>query len=177
MLVVATPMLAAYWIFHSGSAIPTSTINKGELITPATQVGTLPYTEISPAAMQGDIKWQIFTVATHRCDQACADQLYLSRQVHIRLAKEAHRIQRVLVLLDAAEGAQAPSDYLADGGLQVVSLPQHQWQSAFSLAGSTAPAGITLVDQNGFAMMNYTTQHTGNDLLADLTRLLKYSYE
>lgn len=34
-----------------------------------------------------------------------------------------------------------------------------------------------LIDQDGFAMMVYDNQHSGNQLLKDIKRLLKYSYE
>ena len=34
-----------------------------------------------------------------------------------------------------------------------------------------------LIDQEGFAMMAYDNHHSGNQLLKDIKRLLKYSYE
>ena len=177
MLTVATPMLAAYWVYFTGDA-PTSTINKGVLITPATQVNQLPYKALGDSKIPSltDKHWRVFTLATGECAELCNEQTYIARQVHKRLAKEAHRIQRFLVLLDY-NGSALPTEVSADSGLIVVNLPSQDWQATFAASGAEAPGGITLVDQDGFAMMSYGQEHTGNDFLDDFKRLLKYSYD
>ncbi len=189
-LAVATPMLAAYWIFFTGQGIPSNTINKGTLLSPATTVLSLPihtsqhhdnqthnnHPQASTWANQKH--WQILTVAEIPCAEVCLQQLYTARQVHIRLAKEAHRIERYLVLIQQQPNFhQIPNQAIEDSGLSVVSVTPSAWQQQFSGASLTPNEHIVVVDQDGFAMMTYDANNSGSDLLDDLTRLLKFSYE
>ncbi len=48
--------------------------------------------------------WNIVTIDTRGCTEACQSQLHLLKQVHISLGKEAHRVQRLLVLPVAMKG-------------------------------------------------------------------------
>lgn len=181
-LTIAAPMLAAYWIFQSGNGIPTSTINKGSLIQPATVIEQLNVTNVTGADhWLAERRWRVATVTHNQCDQQCLDNLYISHQVHVRLAKEAHRIQRLLVIVSptAQNASSLPESVRNDSGLNVVTVTPAAWQASFSNSSLNAQTdkGIVLIDQENFAMMHYNEAHSGSDLLDDLTRLLKYSYE
>ena len=180
ILTVATPMVAAYWIFQSGLGIPSSTINKGSLLIPATTTTELSLSDLDNQLLpwQQQNYWRMLTVVEDECHQSCRDYLYTARQVHIRLAKEAHRIQRYLFFIgDTPPSDSVPLEALEDSGLQIVRASKEQWQATFASASLVPDNHIVLVDQNGYAMMTYDQNNTGTDLLDDLTRLLKYSYE
>ena len=113
----------------------------------------------------------------------CMDTLLLSRQIHIRLNKEANRTQRVY-LSDAATLSQPLSEHLA--------AEHHYLTIAYSDSLSLAPldqallataearqseAQFFLVDPEGWAMMVYSAEHNGVAVLKDLKYLLKYSAE
>ncbi|WP_317932823.1 hypothetical protein [Halioxenophilus sp. WMMB6] len=178
-LTVMAPMIGAYWIYESGRGIPQSTINKGQLIAPAVSIAGLTFFDQNHTALPWTDahQWRMVTVSQGGCDKGCQDNLYVTHQVHVRLAKEAHRIQRLLLLVsNSPDFTQLPEAALVDSGLTVVSISPEAWAAA-NLQRSDNASDIVIVDQEGFAMMRYDSRHTGNDLLADLSRLLKYSYE
>ena len=173
-------MLAAYWVYHTASAIPSDTINKGLLIVPATQlkdVSTVPAKSSLTDHWLAERKWRMVTVINGECDAQCMQNLYHSHQVHVRLAKDAERIQRFLLLVgDATSIQQLPEIAVNDSGLQILSVPAQQWQSTFANTSIIdANNTLMLVDQQGFAMMSYSAVNTGSDVLDDLKRLLKNS--
>ena len=138
MATVSLPMICAYWIFYSGIGLPSQTINKGVLITPAKPLTNLIGTDKLGSSYALDLqdKWSLITVTPGDCDIECRQFLFNSHQVHVRLAKEAHRIQRLLLLItDTPNWNQLPVSALSDSGLTIVAVTPDQWQQAFS--GST----------------------------------------
>lgn len=180
-LTVAIPMLAAYWIYNNNDAVPKGTINKGQLIVPATHLGTTNYRQTTGSELDwlSARKWNMVTVTDGTCNEHCQQNLYYSRQVHVRLAKEAERIQRLLLIVnDNPNFNNLPEIAMNDSGLTVASITPRKWQELFTNSmPSNATNTLMLVDQAGFAMMSYSKEHSGSDILDDLKRLLKYSYQ
>lgn len=180
-LTVALPMISAYWIYQNGTAIPKGTINKGHLITPATQLNSLDFYSLEGQASNwlNSRNWRMVTVIDGNCDAVCKQNLYQSRQVHVRLAKEADRIQRLLVIVsNTPDAALLPEIAANDSGLTIVSVANQAWSAAFNRSDvANFNNSLMIVDQDGFAMMAYSPDHSGSDVLDDLKRLLKYSYE
>ncbi len=188
LLVIATialPMLAAFLIFHSGIGIPKATVNKGELLLPAKSIAELPLRDTQGQALnilEGDKKWRLLIPAYGHCGQSCQKSLYLTRQVHVRLGEKASRVERFYLNLDAIMDAETEG-YLNREHPRVKRVHiQRSDLEAFlantNASGDPVTAGrYFLMDQEGFVMMAYTPKHDGNQLLTDLKRLLKYSYE
>lgn len=178
------PMLLAYVIFTTGWGLPRGTVNHGDLLVPATSLTQLKLidTEGNPLdLLSGDKKWRWLIVGSNSCEQACQDLLYVSRQVHIRLGEKAHRLERVYLNTEALYSKDV-FNYLQQEHPRLVMahVSAADWQQTFANTNTRhALNGETLyvVDQEGFAMMTYGTQHQGNDMLDDIKRLLKYSYE
>lgn len=179
------PMLAAYFIFKTGIGMPTTTVNKGDLLLPATSVVDLQLQDSNGKTVLPFIEplqWRMIIAVDGECDKQCLRQLYVSRQVHIRLGEKAVRVERWLV-----NGGTPLSPRLKDHlqqehpRLRVYQMDAGQWRHIFSdssIAGHSANGHhIYYVDQQGYAMMSYNPTHQGADLLADIKRLLKYSYE
>lgn len=179
---VLLPILAAYIVFYTGIGMPDGTINQGDLVEPPVAVGELAFDAQNggPLRLADEaIKWRYLIVPAGRCDDACEKLLYTSRQVHIRLGKKADRLERLLVTAaPLSEEMQAflERDHprLRPVQLERRSLQQLQQQTA---TDNISGARALLVDQHGFAMMAYDNDHSGNQLLKDIKRLLKYSYE
>lgn len=178
------PMVLAYLIFTTGWGLPGRTINHGNLLMPATSLTRLPITDSDGNNLNlfaGEEKWRWLIVGDNSCEQACQDLLYLSRQVHIRLGEKAHRLERIYLNTDTRYSEVLFNHLQQDHPRLVMAhVNARDWQQI--LGHTTAPRALNgetlyVVDQEGFAMMTYGNQHQGNDMLDDIKRLLKYSYE
>lgn len=179
---VALPMLAAYIVFYTGIGMPTATVNQGELLVPAKNVAEVELSSADGeqiALASEDPKWRYLILGSEHCADECEKLLYTTRQVHIRLGDKAHRVERMLVteeplseLHQAELKNQHPRLRFATADRQQL----ERWLADSDHPRLKRPSAL-LVDQNGFAMMVYDNHHTGNQLLKDVKRLLKYSYE
>lgn len=186
MLVVALPMVAAYIIYHTGMGIPTSTINKGDFLHPPQAVAQLGLTTESGELWrdEGELKrWRLLVPITADCDEQCEQNLYTTRQVHVRLGKDAYRVERLLVLMDG-QVDDALQTFLQEEhpGVVVVHSAREDWQALLAetnMAGTdpVADGHYYLMDQQGYLMMAYNPEHPGGELLDDIKRMLKLSYE
>ena len=182
---IILPMVVAYIMFYTGWGVPLMTTNKGEFLSPPQLVTELNITggdtQLADAVAEGSQKrWRLLLPVTADCSDACADNLYLTRQVHIRLAQKAYRVERVLVLL--GEFTEAERTALEEEHRTTMMVPStaedfSQWLQPVGLTASEALEHYYLVDQNGYAMMRYNTTHSGQDLLGDVKKLLKYTYD
>lgn len=185
MAIILLPMVAAYVIFTTGVGIPSGTVNKGDLLLPATAVSGLQITDElgSRLSIPGDHKiWRMVVVGGNDCDQACRELLYVSRQVHVRLGDKAGRVERLYLNTDRSYAADFKQTLVTDyPHLVRAYVDAGAWNELFAQTSIAArpPTGqnIYLIDQQGFAMMSYDTTHKGGELLGDIKRLLKYSYE
>ncbi len=160
------------------------TSNRGALLQPVISMADMPLTDLQgePWLWQDQApKWRLLLPFTGECQEACQEFLYISRQVHIRLDKKSQRVKRVFLNLGAP----------LDEKMQTLLSREHpyltvvQGDEATFLAlladgnshWSAADSRLFVVDQQGVAMMFYTPEHEGSDLLRDLKHLIKYSPE
>ena len=163
------PLFLAYIVFlYFPTLVPGTTTNHGTLIQPPVQVND------DNLVLPG--KWVMLIPVKTECDNACERVLYLSRQVHISLGKDASRIRRVILT----------SDSLSTGFLDL--LAREHYQAAIVSLGrdattilrkvATDPAGdpvVFIMDPNGNIMMYYLPSQGGKPMLNDLKHLLKVS--
>jgi hypothetical protein len=176
--VTLVPMVAAYVAYFTGVGVPQSRVNEGVLLEPARNlVDLLPLAEGEKPQTQNNLLWRLIIPIPAVCDQDCRRNLYITRQVHIRLAEKAERVERYAVNLGGEAGAVFLRGIQAEHpDLKSFSVAQNDWHKW--LADTNVPASdhyYLLVDQVGFAMMYYSQQHDGNQLLKDLKRVLRYS--
>lgn len=185
MLVVLLPMVIAYGVYFTGIGMPTGTINKGDLLTPPVPISDWQLTtlEAEPWIIdQQPSKWRLLIPGAASCDQACKDNLYLTRQVHIRLGEKGLRVERFYLLTDE-NLSQSLSEYLDQehSTVKVLQVDEQAMRASLAdtnLAGNPIEEGrYFLMDQEGFVMMGYDAEQSGNDLLKDIKRMLRYSYE
>lgn len=185
VLVVLLPMLSAYVVYFTGVGVPEGTINKGVLLTPP-----VPISDWQLRTLDGEpwvlkeqpIKWRLLIPGGATCDQACKENLYLTRQVHIRLGEKGLRVER-LYLLTEPSLSDSLSEHLEQehARIKVVQLDEKAMVASLAntnLSGDPIAEGrYFLMDQEGFVMMGYDLEQSGNDLLKDIKRMLRYSYE
>ncbi len=182
---VALPMLGAYFLFKTEFGIPTNTVNKGELLEPPQEIVQLPLFDESGEQidiLEGEKKWRILIPGSADCDDRCDQILYLTRQVHTRLGNKAARVERVYLNVDQQLSATTKSRFKEEyPHLKTLTMNAQDFSNLIadsSVANATdLDQRYFVMDQEGFVMMSYLPRHTGNELLTDLKRLLRYSYE
>lgn len=168
------PLLVAWIWFFQFEGVRPGTVNNGDLVEPLVSVSDL---ELYPrgtgeAARPFADDWFVVLLAPEACDADCEHALYLTRQVWIRLNRDADRVQRVLI---AGQDVSYPANMHRD--LDVYDA------NANALARFTDPQRaalggaerIYLVDPRGNLMMSYPPDFTPEMLYEDLKRLLRYS--
>ncbi|MCK9562986.1 MAG: hypothetical protein M0R02_09745, partial [Bacteroidales bacterium] len=79
------------------------TKNKGVLLSPTLDIDALGLRRDDGSLWSipdGSLRWRILVPAVDQCDEECRQMLYITRQIHIRLNKQAHRVERAYVSLD-----------------------------------------------------------------------------
>ncbi len=180
--IIILPTLAAYIMFKTGWGIPTDTSNKGTLLEPARAIDELILNNendvLARLVEDNKKRWRIRVPVKQPCSEICQNDLYISRQVHIRLAEKAYRVERVLLLLetlstDALNNLEIehPETILVETNVAALNA-----RLDISNLASSGENYFYLVDQEGFAMMYYDIEHKGQDLLDDVKKVLKFTY-
>lgn len=185
MAVVALPLILAYVVYQTGVGIPEGQVNEGTLLEPPQRFARWQPRTLDGQAWDGEQvreRWRYIVPVSVDCTGQCRDNLYLTRQVHIRLGDKAHRVQRVILPLDGEPG-EAMLDYLENEHPGTELLRADREAVMDSLAGTNRPQDplaahhYYLMDREGLVMMVYGPEHTGKQLLKDIKRLLRYSYD
>lgn len=181
---IALPMLVATIMYHTGWGVPLGKTNKGELLQPPQKTTELQLSHQDQdltSVYTGDKKrWRILVPVSKNCDEACQHNLYLTRQVHIRLAEKAYRVERILLLLDELAQDELQNLKQEHPETRILnSKPEYvfNWLADTQVPQEKTADNYYLIDQEGYAMMAYNIKHTGQDLLDDLKRVLKYTYD
>lgn len=183
LAVTVVPILAAYIAYYTGWGVSENTVNQGHMLTPAQGVAELLQNATGDKPnFENNRQWRLLIPVTQECNEQCQRDLYLTRQVHIRLGDKADRLERYAVNLSASGGEQYLQTLAQDHPkLKHFSVTPQAWQAW--LADTNAPTDLNtehfvlLVDQVGFAMMFYDQNNDGNQLLKDIKRVLRYSPE
>lgn len=203
MLVAGLPLtmiLGATWLWyfvvHGDLDLVGSlgTSNQGSLIQPPRQITevSLVQPDGSPYTYGSDEpRWTMLVPATGgRCDSACENMLYLTRQIHLALGKDFNRLRRVyasetipndtvLEFQQLSDERPAPDSfqqllYEEHQGMQALVLPPGGFQQLFEEAADDASTWY-LVDPSGWIMMSYNRDINYKDVISDLKFLLKNS--
>lgn len=117
-------------------------------------------------------RWNMIYISAD-CNKTCETRVQEVRQIHVSLAKEIERVQRVLV----AQNANFEDLQNRYPDLQM--LQQSEAMSQFSsqfFQHSKANQGLYLVDPLGNLVMYYNDDMPAKLIRADLLKLLKFSW-
>lgn len=195
MLVAGIPLLLTaistwLWVFVVKGDIDLvgmlGTRNHGNLINPPVQVTEFALTKQDGTAYtytDEPGQWAFMVNVTAPCEATCQETLYVARQAHSALGKEARRIRRYVVASSAADLA-AIKDVLDEQYPQALRIigDQNLMRLLPKVTRGTTPAlnmaardDFYVVDPAGWLMMQYTQQHSGRQILDDMKFLLKNS--
>jgi hypothetical protein len=178
LLICAAPVVASYFSYYV--LRPEGRRNFGVLIDPQRPLPDLPGVDLDGKVnnlkgLKG--QWLLLSVAAGACDELCAHNLYLQRQLRESLGKEKDRVDRVWLIPD---GGQVPERLLpALKGATVMRV------SSAGLAAWLSPANghqlsehLYVVDPMGNWMMRFPANldlSSSAHALRDLERLLRAS--
>lgn len=185
ILMVVAPMAIAYIMFQTGWGVSSSTTNKGELLTPAVAIQDLRLSDNTDffnhlfSDKKAKKKWRLLVPVSEVCHQDCQKNLYTTRQVHIRLAEKAYRVERILLSLDVLSETFKEQLLLEHPNTLQAETRKDEFLHWMSVVknNDNAENNYYLVDQKGFVMMRYNASNTGQDLLDDIKKLLKFTYD
>ncbi len=122
---------------------------------------------------QWDKKWNIVMVDYNGCDTGCQSILDKVNRVHISLAKEAKRVQRILILSNSDNDFRS-AIHERFPNLKVLTGDTEQFIATYETVADVP--SIYLVDPLGNLMMQYSQDISSKELRGDLVRLLKNSW-
>lgn len=170
------PVGLAYVTFFFGDV--TAFTNRGEILNPVVDIASLKLTDDKGEIIPRDTltyKWRFISFVGSECDESCNKRLYDSRQVHKTLAKDQHRVLRVIV-------------HLAPASEKLNDLIRTEYPDAINMNGdkkiiNTAFGGTSKLDENeiyimdpmGNIMMRFTQDQPVQDYQFDVKKLLKAS--
>lgn len=112
-------------------------------------------------------RWMVVHAGSGVCDAICRDALYLTRQARTAQGRNMDRIQRVWIIVDAA---QPPADMLAlHPDLLLLKTVNRRAIETFMAAGV-----IHLVDRRGFVVFRYAPTVDPKVFILELGKLVKF---
>ena len=174
LAVCAAPVVASYLAYYVVK--PDGRSNYGELIEPQRPAASLPV--VSPAGAAGGMerfrgKWVLLTTAEQACDAACAQRLYVMRQVRLTTGRDRDRIERVLLITD---GSTPSAALLAEHeGLQLLRADPSALAAVLPPPEAAAGPPTYVIDPLGNLMMRFPAQADPNRMKKDIAKLLRAS--
>jgi len=176
-LLFLVPFAAAAWLYYFSAWRP-AVAPHGELIDPPRQLPAIALSlpdggMASPDVLRGS--WSLVYLAGRSCAESCTKALAELARVRLALAKDATRVQRVL--LHAGECCSPGFPGPGDEDLLVLGATGAEGE-AFLALFPPAPYGmdsIYVVDPLGNLMMRHAAAGGSQGLLKDLERLLRLS--
>ena len=169
----APPLLALIFYIGVGSWFEPGTVNRGALLDPprpAPQGDLLLVNGTALPANWLDRRWTLVHFAADGCGSACEAALLAMRQAHRALGRNEGRVQRLLLLPEAAPvpaEVDYPAAWVTPQWYRVLRDPGHE--------GEEARSGTWLVDPRRFVVLYFPTGTGPRAIKDDLTRLLKHS--
>ena len=183
LIAVVVTSTALYWAATSGRVnLPAllGTKNNGDLIQPPRQIVELPLRTASGGEFDFAAQkphWTLLIPVGATCDDACANTLYLTRQIRTSLGKYMGRVQRYLVSKSGAPDAAFTKLLEQHPGVVSLQLDATAFDQLFAGFEPLRDNRYFVVDPAGWMMMSYSAAHDGKAVIADLKFLLSNSHE
>ncbi|HTN30008.1 MAG TPA: hypothetical protein VL178_04130 [Pseudomonas sp.] len=164
LLVVIGPILLATAMYQWRFWVPEGRTFHGQL-----QGGgqTLADLGVTGSAAAG---WRLLVTDANGCAAECRELVYLARQIHIGLGREASRASHALALSGALD-----ADYAAQLEREYPQLKRLPLEAARYAGFGQKAARLWIVDPLGNLVLGYPGGVSGKAVLEDLRHLLKLS--
>lgn len=149
-LCVLAPIVAAFVVYHNPQWWPQQSSNYGTLVEPqrpmpsaeALQLTTLEGEPFDLQSLKG--KWLLLSVGESACPEACARNLFITRNSHASQGKNVDRLMRVWFITDEGD---VPAKVLQayQGTVMVRARPEQLARFLLAAASST---GVSASDKS-----------------------------
>ena len=180
-LAFLSPIVISWWVINYTDVVSAGgKSNYGDLFEPPRPIENLGlYDPVAEKEYELHGKWSLVYLAD-RCDQACLDNLYRMRQIHIAMDKHSLRVQRILVFLqqEAADLSLVFADYAGQRVINTDLGARQKLISLFKKSEDDAPLTqqrLYIIDPLGNLMMSYPADINPRGIMKDLKKLLKTS--
>lgn len=169
-LLFAVPIVFAMYMYFSNTAVPVSSTENGQFITPPILLPDSELTSTEPVRNFRKV-WSLIVLADKQCAAACISSLGKIRQVRLSLGPKMTRMQTIY--LPAEPTAISPDLKTEHPGLIVVE-PQRS-EKIREIVGPVEKGEIFLADPLGNLMMRYPQDAEMGDIREDIAHLFKLS--
>ncbi len=166
LAVVIGPMLLASAMYQWRFWVPESRSYHGELLGNGQTLADLGVVATERT------RWQLLVTVPGECATECQRLVFLARQIHIGLNRDAARAAHALASaapLSAVYDSQLQREYPQLGRLPL------QLQRYQQVMGAQGGAQLWIVDPHGNLVLRYDAASKGKAILDDLRYLLKIS--
>lgn len=171
-ILFSSPIAASYIMFYFYK--PDTSINYGELMKVAPLTDPALQNADNKPAKLSDLrgKWVMLSVDSGACGEACANKLYIMRQVRLVQGKHMDRVARVMLIDDAAAlNPQSKTEYVDTNFLRAQNSELLRQLPAQKLQRDH----IYLIDPLGNLVLRYQRDPDPRKMIKDLIRLLNVS--
>jgi cytochrome oxidase Cu insertion factor (SCO1/SenC/PrrC family) len=180
VLAFIAPVALAYIMFFFVDV--KSFVNHGEILNPIVHITSFELKnkngEVIPEK-ELTYKWRLIFFLGKDCDQQCEKRLFATRQIHISLAKDQHRLSRMLVHLEPA--TDSLSELITETHPGVIQVNGNA-DIIIKALGKNIRGDVSInnnetyiMDPMGNVMMRFTQEQPEKEFLYDLKKLLKAS--
>jgi hypothetical protein len=181
MIIFGTPFLvislSTFW-YYAGLG-PKTTVNYGTMIDPPVDLGSLEleldYQPLNIDSMER--KWMIIHFIDDRCNEACLEAFYFSRQINTAIGREKDRVKRFYVA-STKTNERIKKLFQDETNLTLISaknldlLRQKMVEAGIN---PFAQPGFFLADPLGNIILSYQGEIDPKKILSDIKKLLRAS--
>lgn len=171
-------VVAWYLVFYTDYMRDRVGVHHGTLIDPPRlQADAEVFDPLSGKNGKLHGKWTLLVIVIGDCDQACMNNLYRMRQLHLAMGKDMYRLQRTAWFMDKTLQARAVKLFAEYAGQSFLSsaASNDDFLSRFMINDKLDDHAIYLIDPAGFLMMLYPAETDPSGIIKDLKRLLRIS--
>ena len=176
----AAPVLASYFTYYV--IRPQGRTNYSQLIQPTKPLpASLALRELNGQTVAPDSlrrQWLLLTLGPAACDAACEQRLLVQRQLHQMLGREKDRLEKIWLVVDDGQPAEALLKGVQSGaeGARVLRAPRAELERWLEPApGQALEDHFYIVDPMGEWMMRSPAKPEAQRLKRDLDKLLRAS--
>ncbi len=165
LFIVIGPMLLASAMYQWRFWVPESRSYHGELLGNG-------QTRADLGVEVAESRWQLLVTAPGGCGPDCQQLVFIARQVHIGLNREAQRASHAL-----ASAQPLPADLVARLQREFPQLQRYSLEPGNAAPGllESEAAQLWILDPHGNLVLRYAADSRGKGILDDLRYLLKIS--
>jgi hypothetical protein len=169
-LLFTIPIVSAMYMYFSGTAVPVTSTEHGEFISPPR---LLPETPLSTTDQEQRLRkiWSLIVLADTDCDTTCLTSLEKIRQVRLSLGPKMTRMQTVFLPTDSAA---IRTELKTEHPVLIIVAPE-QSAAIREAVGPFENGEIFLADPLGNLMMRYPQDADMGDIRKDIAHLFKLS--